>query len=76
MLYFQKDINKIKAIKSGKKKISESRLIEIFEAICGDREWPGFGIKEVDGVKRLSYPGSDVESLSGIMQAGGQWPRR
>ena len=75
-MFLQKDIDKSKAIRSGKSDISESRLIEIFEDICGDREWSSYGLKEVDGVKRLVYPGSDIAEVPGIMQGGGIWPRR
>jgi len=56
--------------------LSEEFLIDMFETICSDKEWSGYGIKEVDGVKRIVYPGSEVAEVPGIMQGGGPWPRR
>uniref|UniRef100_H2XPP2 Marginal zone B- and B1-cell-specific protein-like n=1 Tax=Ciona intestinalis TaxID=7719 RepID=H2XPP2_CIOIN len=72
----QKNIDKSKAVKSGKKELGEEKLLEIFEGICSDKEWNGYGIKEVNGKKRIVYPGSDAEDVPGIMQGGGPWPRR
>ncbi|XP_078482010.1 uncharacterized protein LOC100178292 [Ciona intestinalis] len=72
----QKNIDKSKAVKSGKKELGEEKLLEIFDGICSDKEWNGYGIKEVNGKKRIVYPGSDAENVPGIMQGGGPWPRR
>nr|CAB3264169.1 marginal zone B- and B1-cell-specific protein-like [Phallusia mammillata] len=69
-------IDKYKSVKEGKKDLSEDRILELFETICSDKDWSSYGIKEIDGVKHLAYPGSDYADVPGIMQGGGPWPRR
>ena len=63
-------------VRNGNKNLSESQLLEIFDKICSDEEWSSYGLKEVDGVKRITYPNSDISKRPGITQGGGQWPRR
>ncbi|XP_071479302.1 marginal zone B- and B1-cell-specific protein-like [Diadema antillarum] len=58
-----------------KKKLPESEIIDIFEDLCDD-EFNNVGIKEVNGKKRLSGPGSKIADTPGIMQGGGKWPFR
>lgn len=35
-----------------------------------------YGVKEVDGVKRLSGPGLETADVPGLMQGGGPWSIR
>ncbi|CAK8680148.1 marginal zone B- and B1-cell-specific protein-like [Clavelina lepadiformis] len=72
----QKEIDKTRATRDGQKELDEGLLIDIFEQICADREWSNFGLKEVQGVNRISYPGSEIAEVPGIQQGGGIWPRR
>nr|XP_054773111.1 marginal zone B- and B1-cell-specific protein-like [Lytechinus pictus] len=58
-----------------KKKLPESEIIDIFEELCSD-EFHNVGVKEINGKKRLSGPGSKIQDTPGIMQGGGKWPFR
>lgn len=58
-----------------KRKLPESDLIDIFEELCND-QYNNVGVKEIDGKKRLSGPGSPIKDTPGIMQGGGKWPFR
>merc|ERR1712168_796412 len=75
----QKNIDKKKPVREGKKELGEDLLIELFEDEICDREadtWQRCGLKVVDDVKRIQYPGSESENVPGIMQGGGRWPPR
>lgn len=72
---FQKEIAKYPSVKKHKKELSEDRIDDILENICND-EWTQYGIKEVDGINRLSGPGFETNDIPGVMQGGGKWPFR
>ncbi|XP_060084966.1 marginal zone B- and B1-cell-specific protein-like [Ylistrum balloti] len=57
------------------KVLPESQIIDITESIC-ESKFDKYGIKDVDGKKRLSGPGLDTADIPGIMQGGGRWPNR
>ncbi|XP_077999365.1 marginal zone B- and B1-cell-specific protein-like [Glandiceps talaboti] len=57
------------------KKLPESEVIDMLETVC-NAEWENIGLKEIDGVKRLSGPGLDTKDVPGVMQGGGKWPHR
>ncbi|XP_002737512.1 marginal zone B- and B1-cell-specific protein-like [Saccoglossus kowalevskii] len=57
------------------KRLPESDLIDILENKC-DQQWENVGVKEIEGVKRLSGPGLETSEVPGIMQGGGKWPYR
>ncbi|MBN3301543.1 MZB1 protein, partial [Amia calva] len=40
------------------------------------QNWEQYGLKEVDGVKRLSGPGLETENEMGMVMLGGPWPQR
>ena len=48
-------------------------LIVLFVLTLGDFS---FGVKEIDGVKRLSGPRLSTEHHPGVTQSGGRWPSR
>lgn len=72
---FQKEISKFPSVKNHKKELSEDRIDDILENICND-EWTQYGIKQVDGINRLSGPGFETNDIPGVMQGGGKWPFR
>ncbi|OWF42206.1 marginal zone B- and B1-cell-specific protein-like [Mizuhopecten yessoensis] len=57
------------------KVLPESQIYDITESIC-ESKFDKYGIKEVDGQKRLSGPGLETADIPGIMQGGGRWPNR
>lgn len=70
-----KEIAKFPSVKNYKKELSEDRIDDILENICND-EWTQYGIKEVEGINRLSGPGFETNDVPGVMQGGGKWPFR
>ncbi|XP_019620268.1 PREDICTED: marginal zone B- and B1-cell-specific protein-like [Branchiostoma belcheri] len=64
-----------KVTKKRTKTLSESEIIDTFEEVC-EASWDDYGIKEVDGLKRLSGPGLETKEVPGVMQGGGKWPYR
>nr|XP_039270181.1 marginal zone B- and B1-cell-specific protein-like [Styela clava] len=71
----EKEIDKFPSIRKGKKELSEDRVLDLLEGVCDD-SWEQYGIKEVEGVNRLSGPGFETSDIPGIMQGGGKWPFR
>ncbi|XP_076063272.1 marginal zone B- and B1-cell-specific protein-like isoform X3 [Oratosquilla oratoria] len=63
------------SILSRVKKLSEPEVIEALEGVCDD-SWEGYGIKIVDGVERLSGPGSEVETSEGEVEYDSLWDHR
>ncbi|XP_033738265.1 marginal zone B- and B1-cell-specific protein-like [Pecten maximus] len=57
------------------KVLPESQIYDITESVC-ESKFDKYGIKEVDGRKRLSGPGLETADIPGIMQGGGRWPNR
>ncbi|XP_066304012.1 marginal zone B- and B1-cell-specific protein-like [Branchiostoma lanceolatum] len=64
-----------KVTKKRTKPLSESEIIDTFEEVC-ESSWDDYGIKEVDGLKRLSGAGLETKDVPGVMQGGGKWPFR
>ncbi|XP_035697135.1 marginal zone B- and B1-cell-specific protein-like [Branchiostoma floridae] len=52
-----------------------SEIIEGLENIC-DEDWKDTGVKEVEGVKRLSGPGLETKEVPGVTASGQKWPQR
>ena len=48
----------------------------MFEDICDDQEWVGFGVKDDEGGKTMNYPGSKRAGESGVTMWGGIWIHR
>lgn len=57
------------------KVLPESIIYDITESIC-ESKFDKYGIKDVNGQKRLSGPGLETADVPGIMQGGGKWPNR
>ncbi|XP_070544672.1 marginal zone B- and B1-cell-specific protein-like [Ptychodera flava] len=55
------------------KVLPESEILDILDEICTDK-WENIGLKEIEGVKRLSGPGLETKDVPGVMQGGGKWP--
>lgn len=55
--------------------LKEYEIIEILENIC-DTAFEEYGVKQVDGVNRLSGPGLEAQNVMGMTQMGGKWPVR
>jgi len=72
----KKTINKYPSVRNGEKKLGEQKLIEMFEDICDDQEWVGFGVKDDEGGKTMNYPGSKRAGESGVTMWGGIWIHR
>ncbi|CAD5119051.1 DgyrCDS7700 [Dimorphilus gyrociliatus] len=65
-----------KKLKKANFKLPESELIEIFEQTCHPGAYQDYGVKPVDGVNRLSGPGTGLEEYPALTQSGGKWPTR
>ncbi|XP_022252948.1 marginal zone B- and B1-cell-specific protein-like [Limulus polyphemus] len=59
--------------KSGR--LAESDVFDIMEYVC-EISFQNYGLKEVEGVKRLSGPGLPTENVAAMTQMGGKWPSR
>ncbi|KAM6222083.1 marginal zone B- and B1-cell-specific protein [Rhynchocyon petersi] len=61
----------------GRRGLSESTYMDILDRSCS-QSWQGYGVQEVDHVKRLTGPGLSTEPKPGItmMVTGGPWPFR
>ncbi len=57
------------------KKLPVTDILEAVEEVCSN-EFAEIGVKELDGVKRLSGPGSSAYFAGGVMHGGGLWPLR
>ncbi|GAB6024177.1 marginal zone B and B1 cell-specific protein [Chamberlinius hualienensis] len=62
-------------LKDGNKRLTESKLIDIFENLC-EKGFEMYGIKGIEDTKHLSGPGLETEKMPGIVQMGGKWPQR
>ncbi|CAK9300650.1 unnamed protein product [Gordionus sp. m RMFG-2023] len=61
---------------SMKKNLPTSDIIILVEKVC-NYEYEEYGVKEVDGVKRLSGPAiPSTSKTAGMIQGGGKWPPR
>jgi len=57
--------------------VPESEIIDMTESVCTNPEtFNGYGLKEVDGVNRLSGPGLETSGVAGVLSGGGKWPGR
>eukprot|EP00118_Oscarella_pearsei_P028747 m.2827 g.2827 ORF g.2827 m.2827 type:complete len:194 (+) comp8927_c0_seq1:456-1037(+) len=62
---------------SSKKRLMESAYTDIIDNVCSSIDiWDKYGLKEADGVKYLSGPGTEGEQHAGMMHGGGKWPYR
>ncbi|KAL8577631.1 hypothetical protein ACOMHN_020240 [Nucella lapillus] len=58
-------------------RLLESEVIDLFDEVChNNAAFDGYGVKEVDGKKRLSGEGLETKDVPGVMQGGGKWPNR
>uniref|UniRef100_A0A646QFJ0 Marginal zone B-and B1-cell-specific protein n=1 Tax=Hemiscolopendra marginata TaxID=943146 RepID=A0A646QFJ0_9MYRI len=57
------------------KELVESEILDILWPLC-DNGFEQYGLKEVEGVNRLSGPGLETTESAGLVQMGGKWPRR
>ncbi|KAK3091920.1 hypothetical protein FSP39_023738 [Pinctada imbricata] len=67
--------NKAHERRPSMKSLTESEVIDILDDVCSD-DYDSYGVKEIDGVKRLTGPGTETADAPGIMQGGGRWPNR
>jgi len=58
------------------KKLKESEYLDVFEKTCGSDTYQDYGLKQVEGVNRLSGPGLYTASVPGMLMGGGKWPGR
>ncbi|XP_010224797.1 PREDICTED: marginal zone B- and B1-cell-specific protein, partial [Tinamus guttatus] len=55
--------------------LRESEYMEVLEKSCS-QSWDGYGVMEVEGVKRLAGPGLPNQESITVMMSGGPWPGR
>ncbi|XP_013421294.1 marginal zone B- and B1-cell-specific protein [Lingula anatina] len=71
---FDKEHKNRKSLKKGGS-LPESDVIDIVDQICTD-PFENVGVKEINGVRRMSAPGFETADAPGVMQGGGRWPGR
>ncbi|XP_019637267.1 PREDICTED: marginal zone B- and B1-cell-specific protein-like [Branchiostoma belcheri] len=57
------------------KELPLSEIIDGLENICNE-DWKDTGVKDVEGVKRLSGPGLETKEVPGVTASGHKWPQR
>ncbi|NWY03507.1 MZB1 protein, partial [Nothoprocta ornata] len=55
--------------------LRESEYMEVLEKSC-TQSWDGYGVMEVEGVKRLTGPGLPSQESVTVIMSGGPWPGR
>ncbi|NXA39762.1 MZB1 protein, partial [Eudromia elegans] len=55
--------------------LRESEYMEVLERSC-TQSWDGYGVMEVQGVKRLAGPGLPSQEPMMVLVSGGPWPGR
>ncbi|KAF8771954.1 Marginal zone B- and B1-cell-specific protein like [Argiope bruennichi] len=55
--------------------LEHHEILDILEELCG-KGFNDYGVKQVNGVNRLSGPGLETEHVMGMTQMGGHWPNR
>ncbi|KAK7475200.1 hypothetical protein BaRGS_00033601 [Batillaria attramentaria] len=72
---FQKMTEKFK---KSKRKFTESEVLDMVDYVCTDEgnRYQEYGVKDINGQRRLSGPGLETKDVPGIMQGGGRWPHR
>ncbi|NXA51760.1 MZB1 protein, partial [Nothocercus julius] len=55
--------------------LRESEYTEVLEKSC-TQSWDGYGVMEVEGVKRLTGPGLPSQEPMTVVMSGGPWPGR
>ncbi|XP_005989381.1 marginal zone B- and B1-cell-specific protein [Latimeria chalumnae] len=73
--YLAKAKSKRSSVKHGQGALSESEVTDVLDRCCS-QSWENYGLKEVNGVKRLSGPGLEAEKHMGMVMMGGPWPKR
>nr|KAG5690702.1 hypothetical protein BaRGS_005065 [Batillaria attramentaria] len=60
------------------KQFYESDIIEMVDSVCIDKEekFKGYGMKEINGKRRLSGEGLETKDVPGLQKGGGKWPYR
>ncbi|XP_006891241.1 PREDICTED: marginal zone B- and B1-cell-specific protein [Elephantulus edwardii] len=61
----------------GRRELSESAYTDILDRSC-TQSWQGYGVQEVNQVKRLTGPGlgNGLKPSISVMVTGGPWPNR
>ncbi|XP_028653581.2 marginal zone B- and B1-cell-specific protein-like [Erpetoichthys calabaricus] len=72
---FKDYLSKAENKRTGKTQLSESEYIDTIEQCCSQK-WDQYGLKEVNGMKRISGPGLEEEEKMGMVMLGGPWPGR
>merc|ERR1712130_28267 len=74
---FQEKIDIYPSVKSGKKLLSESTVIELMEDLYdNDKSFEGAGVKVINGISRIAAPGFETAEVPGVTQGGMKWPHR
>ncbi|GBL59872.1 hypothetical protein AVEN_232284-1, partial [Araneus ventricosus] len=55
--------------------LEHHEILDILEELCS-KGFNDYGVKQVNGVNRLSGPGLETEHVMGMTQMGGHWPNR
>nr|XP_042908390.1 marginal zone B- and B1-cell-specific protein isoform X2 [Parasteatoda tepidariorum] len=75
-LYTALFVEQSKLDKSKKRKsLKEYEILETIENVC-NKNFEEYGVKQVDGLNRLSGPGLETQGVMGMTQMGGRWPHR
>ena len=61
---------------SNRPKMPLYEVYETLEAACDEGHYQNYGIKQVDGVNRISGQGLKAASKAGMLSGGGKWPSR
>ena len=61
---------------SSRPKMPVYEVYETLEAACDEGHYQNYGIKQVDGVNRISGQGLKAASKAGMLSGGGKWPSR
>eukprot|EP00795_Rhopilema_esculentum_P008099 gene8099-14015_t len=62
--------------KVGGRKLKESEYLDVFEKACDWEVYQDYGIKNVNGVNRISGDGLEAKDVPGMLGGGGKWPGR
>jgi hypothetical protein len=62
--------------KQFKYKLPESEVIDLIESVCSWQTFEHYGLKEVDGVNKLTGDGLEANNAHGVTSGGGKWPSR